>query len=356
MISKQLQRMYRGPENAFNSMDFSGRGYILEEDLLNKYFLLRCRLSLEDAQLASKMFNMFNGKEVKRDVPPNGMAFDTFKKNFFPHLCIVAEDNQSDGEKAAKRTKEQLLSNAGQQPQLIEERIKKLEKVLKLKLSMTYVSVREAFLHLDSDYDGFIQVEDILRHFKPEDGIDFYDLKKLMQDKDSKHVGKIGYTDFSRWLGGCIHQSSGFYFRLDSIKNPDFESAEMRHAKKFNKEDMQAIIASNLGNHEELETKVMEKMKFTWSRIRKAFANLDLDKSGFISKENLQLYFSSWGLTKEQFDWLYDKFDRDKDGKISYNDFTQTIGSELFPAEELYFRQAKQQNERFNPCKHPSCW
>lgn len=228
--------------------------------------------------------------------------------------------------------------------------------MLKLKLAMTYVSVREAFLHLDSDYDGFIQVEDILRHFKPEDGIDYYDLKKLMTDKDSKHVGKIGYTDFSRWLGGCIHQTSGFYFRHDSIKNPDFELAEERHAKKFNKEDTQAIIAANLGNHEELETKVMEKMKFTWSRIRKAFSNLDLDKSGFISKENMQLYFSSWGLTKEQFDWLYDKFDRDKDGKISYNDFTQTIGSELFPAEGLYFRQAKQNIERFNPCKHPSCW
>jgi Ca2+-binding EF-hand superfamily protein len=85
----------------------------------------------------------------------------------------------------------------------------------------------------------------------------------------------------------------------------------------------------------------MEKMKFTWKRIRKAFYSLDLDKNGYISKENMQLYFSSWGLTPEQFDWLYDKFDQDKDGKISYNDFTQTIGSELFPAETLYFRQAK---------------
>jgi hypothetical protein len=26
-------------------------------------------------------------------VPTNGMPFDIFKKNFFPHLCIVAEDN-----------------------------------------------------------------------------------------------------------------------------------------------------------------------------------------------------------------------------------------------------------------------
>lgn len=101
--------MYRGPENAFNSMDFSGRGYILEEDLLNKYFLLRCKIKLEEAQLASKMFNMFNNKETLRsDEPTHGMTFDSFKKNFFPHLCIAAEDNQSDGEKAARRTKEQL--------------------------------------------------------------------------------------------------------------------------------------------------------------------------------------------------------------------------------------------------------
>ena len=77
--------------------------------------------------------------------------------------------------------------------------------MLKQKFANNYVSVREAFLHLDGDFDGFITVEDILRHFKPEDKIDYMDLKKLMEDKDSKHVGKIGYTDFSRWLGGAIH-------------------------------------------------------------------------------------------------------------------------------------------------------
>jgi hypothetical protein len=44
-----------------------------------------------------------------------------------------------------------------------------------------------------------------LKHFKPEDKIDYYDLKKLMEDKDSKHEGRIGYTDFSRWLGAAIY-------------------------------------------------------------------------------------------------------------------------------------------------------
>ena len=97
-IKQQLQRAiiktYRIPENAFNQMDFSGRGYILQEDFLNKYMLLRANIKLEDALLCLKMTNMFINKEVNNFyVPPNGMTFDSFKKNFFPHLCMVAEDD-----------------------------------------------------------------------------------------------------------------------------------------------------------------------------------------------------------------------------------------------------------------------
>ena len=34
-------------------------------------------------------------------------------------------------------------------------------------------------------------------------------------------------------------------------------------------------------------------------------------------------------------------FDLDKDGKISYKDFSKAIGGEIHPSETLYFRQAK---------------
>jgi hypothetical protein len=44
-----------------------------------------------------------------------------------------------------------------------------------------------------------------------------------MKEKDSNKRGDLSYADFSRWLGGAIHQSEGFYFRHDSIKNPPFE-------------------------------------------------------------------------------------------------------------------------------------
>ena len=44
-----------------------------------------------------------------------------------------------------------------------------------------------------------------------------------MKDKDSRKKGCLSYADFSKWMGVVIHQSEGFYFRHDSIKNPPFE-------------------------------------------------------------------------------------------------------------------------------------
>lgn len=96
------------------------------------------------------MFNMFINKDTKRsDVPSDGMTFDRFKKTFFPHLCIVNENNQSDGENEAKKIKNQLKTDIQNQPEIFEKRIKVLETMIKQKFSNSFCSVREAFLKLD---------------------------------------------------------------------------------------------------------------------------------------------------------------------------------------------------------------
>ena len=70
---------------------------------------------------------------------------------------------------------------------------------MKDKFSNNWDSVRKAFLGLDTDYDGFITVEDILRNFggqtqgaaknnnetNSSGSFNFNDLKKLMIEKDS---------------------------------------------------------------------------------------------------------------------------------------------------------------------------
>ena len=70
--------------------------------------------------------------------------------------------------------------------------------------------------------------------------------------------------------------------------------------------------------------------------------DLNVKKSGSIEPKELWFYFEHWGLggiSDDQFKRLFAKFDLDGDGKISYKDFQMTVGSEIHPAEGLYFRQ-----------------
>ena len=54
------------------------------------------------------------------------------------------------------------------QQRAIVSKLSKLENLIKDRFSNNWVSVRKAFLDLDTDYDGFVTVEDILRYLGSE--------------------------------------------------------------------------------------------------------------------------------------------------------------------------------------------
>ena len=95
----------------------------------------------------------------------------------------------------------------------------------------------------------------------------------------------------------------------------------------------------------DLEAKILEKIKFQWKTLRKAFMDLNIEKTGKISQREFKFYLNFWGMdiSQGEFEKIYNKFDLDGDGLISYKDFQLSIGSEMFPAEGLYFRQDKKQ-------------
>jgi Ca2+-binding EF-hand superfamily protein len=200
----------------------------------------------------------------------------------------------------------------------------RLEERLKIKFSNCFESVRKAFLALDSDYDGYITIEDILKYFGNETDLNFNDLKKLIMDKDHKKQGRLGYMDFSKWLGNAIHMSEGFYFRHDSIKNPMYERFLQKQADEKETDKEAAAKALLKGTLEELEYRILEKMKFQWKTLRKAFMDLNIEKTGSISKRELKFFLKFWGMdsiTETEFQYIFDRFDLDKDGVISYKDF-----------------------------------
>ena len=110
--------------------------------------------------------------------------------------------------------------------------------------------------------------------------------------------------------------------------------------------------------NEQLERTILDKIKFQWKSIRKAFSDMNQDKSGTIEADELKFYFNHWGLhlTDAQMDYIFKRFDYDGDGVISYKDFNRTVGNEIHPGETLYFRQDKPQMMKMSKCKHDKCW
>ena len=89
--------------------------------------------------------------------------------------------------------------------------------------------------------------------------------------------------------------------------------------------------------------------------------NKDISTEG-ISPPELKFYFNHWGIkmTDEQFQEIYEWFDADGDGCVSYQDFNAAVGSEIHPGETPYFRfESKAEGDgsaRVKNCKHLQCW
>ncbi len=68
--------MYRGPEKAYASLDFTGIGLITEQQFLDSLVCKSTEFTEEEMRDFFFLSNIFK----------NGMNFDNFKKTFFPHL------------------------------------------------------------------------------------------------------------------------------------------------------------------------------------------------------------------------------------------------------------------------------
>jgi hypothetical protein len=118
--------------------------------------------------------------------------------------------------------------------------------------------------------------------------------------------------------------SEGFYFRHDSIKNPFYELNREKEAKSALARDKK-LAAKRLmaGSDQDLENQITHKVMTQWKTVGKAFKDLNLEKTGKISPNELKFFLNFWGIdvTDEQFEKVFNRFDLDKDGFISYKDF-----------------------------------
>lgn len=72
-----------------------------------------------------------------------------------------------------------------------------------------------------------------------------------------------------------------------------------------------------------LENQILEKIQFQWKTVRSAFMNINSDRNGNIDKDEFIYFLRFWGMKfeEEDFDRVWEKFDVDGDGELSYKDF-----------------------------------
>ena len=99
---------------------------------------------------------------------------------------MVGDPADDEADKDAEKNRNEMKTHGDAYNLLVEKRVHKLEIKLKEKFSNCFESVRKAFLALDTDFDGFVTVEDILKHFATDPDLNYNELKKLMNDKDAK--------------------------------------------------------------------------------------------------------------------------------------------------------------------------
>ena len=328
-IRKEMKSLFKTPDIAFAEMDFNGHGYIEQDNFFQTLLNYKLPYSKDEVK------QLFEYEKLFERAPNGRMNFELFKKFFFPNRIAGGniDEAQDDELNIDNNLDEKTKSD------IVVKRMKKIENLLKEKFSNNWVSIRKAFLDIDMDYDGYITAEDIARQFgKDNQKLDFHDLRTLIKNRDSKRKGKIDFKDFCKWMGGAIEPSETFYFRHDSLRNPQYEDNMLKQTK--NNGDSKKIVSDKIMNSN-LMKRILDKISTQWKTLKKAFSDLNQGKNGWISEVDLKKYLINWGfdITEQQFKEFYNFLDHDKDGHITYEDFKNSVGNVISPVEFLYFRQ-----------------
>ena len=169
--------------------------------------------------------------------------------------------------------------------------------------------------------------------------------------------GRLTYADFSKWVGNRIHNLASFIFRHDSKRNPSYEQHLKKQEQRKGRDKKMAAEALMA---DDVLDRLVEKMRQQWKTVKKAFHDFNSDNKPYLEQKDLLHFLGHWGfpVTDSQSKTVFAFFDKDGDGRISYQDFVQSVGFEIHPGETLYFRQdnTKSKLKTDTACDYAGCW
>jgi len=115
--------------------------------------------------------------------------------------------------------------------------------------------------------------------------------------------------------------------------------------------------ASQIITKGDLKERFVQRTFSTYSTLKKAFVDWKLQGKNYFDYPKFKQLMNNWGFVADdtQIKEVYAWMDLDKDGKISFDDLRQTVGLDVSPMEQIYFRQ-NIRGSKNQPCQYPGCW
>jgi len=152
------------------------------------------------------------------------------------------------------------------------------------------------------------------------------DIYLFVRRYDKDNDGRIQYSDFcdaftpkSAYHASMLTSRHAYYLHKHYDKRDyfDYETRNLilRTFKvHFSVEDAAELLRKRLGRRPGFN-------------VHEAFGAVDIDKNGYITRDEFREILKEYGFyaTTEEIAWLLDRYDRNRDGRISYGEFIDEI-------------------------------
>lgn len=205
----------------------------------------------------------------------------------------------------------------------LENDIEKSKQTLSLKADFNLL---DAFRLFDTKGEGQIYKEDLEQGFK---GLGIYvvnqrDLDLFFKRYDTNSDYRLRYLEFV----DALTPKDKIYGDHLTNKRPNYEAKNPNEAitlkTKLEFGDTIKVMLKAEGFAEELRQNLSKRPNFS---ISAAFQTIDTNNNGFLTKEEIKNFLENheFFATQKEVDLIFDKMDRDRDGKVAYGEFFMEI-------------------------------
>ncbi|XP_074660668.1 ras and EF-hand domain-containing protein homolog isoform X2 [Tubulanus polymorphus] len=168
----------------------------------------------------------------------------------------------------------------------------------------------------DFNRSGFIEREDMRRFCA---GLEPSDIDEIFETLDEDKDGRISKTDFEKSLLAIVDEAAAEY--REAASTGDGHAKPPEQSEK-DRDKIGEDAAEKRTNSADYFSAFAEAAKDS-EQQRALFGACDVNGSGFIEREDLRAFCADWA--SQDIDQIFDRLDYDNDGKISENDFKQTL-------------------------------